>query len=116
MAKDYVYTCSDKECIGLHVAATFHTLPLCVQVRARVNYESISEGDFGVYRQTNDGTPPAQFAWDGLGGDTYWLFWHQVEILPPSNEKETGERERERERELCSSCLRVVPLPPSLPV
>ena len=52
-------------------------------MKARGSYESVSEGDYGVYRQTNNGHPPAQFAWDGLGGDTYWLWWHQVEILPP---------------------------------
>ena len=65
------------------------TLPLFFsssQVRARGTYESVSEGDYGVYRQTNNGHPPAQFAWDGLGGDTYWLWWHQVEILPPLND------------------------------
>ena len=52
-------------------------------MRSRGNYESVSAGDYGVYRQTNNGHPPAQFAWDGLGGDTYWLWWYQVEILPP---------------------------------
>ena len=52
-----------------------------MRVRARVSYESVVEGDIGEYRQTNDGTPPAQFAWEGLGGDTYWVFWHQVEPL-----------------------------------
>ena len=57
--------------------------PPLSQVKARGSYESVSEGDYGVYRQTNNGHPPAQFAWDGLGGDTYWLWWHQVEILPP---------------------------------
>ena len=59
-----------------------------MRIRARVNYESVTEGDYGVYRQTNDGTPPAQFSWDGLGGDTYWLYWHQVEILPPVSDQE----------------------------
>ena len=62
------------------------TLQAGMRVRARVNYESVSEGDYGIYKQTNDGTPPAQFAWDGLGGDTYWVYWHMVEILPPASE------------------------------
>lgn len=53
-----------------------------MRVRARVSYESVVEGDIGEYRQTNDGTPPAQFAWEGLGGDTYWVYWHHVELLP----------------------------------
>ncbi|CAI8007075.1 Cullin-9, partial [Geodia barretti] len=60
-----------------------NTLRQGMRVKARGSYESVSEGDYGVYRQTNNGHPPAQFAWDGLGGDTYWLWWHQVEILPP---------------------------------
>ena len=54
-----------------------------MRVKAIVTYESVSEGDRGVYRQTNNGTPPAQFAWDGLGGETYWVYWHQVELLAP---------------------------------
>ena len=73
---------SDRE-YGQYVKATLEN---GMRVRARVNYESVSEGDYGTYKQTNEGTPPAQFAWDGLGGDTYWLYWHQVEILPPASE------------------------------
>ena len=53
-----------------------------MRVKAVVTYESVREGDRGEYRQTNNGTPPAQFAWDGLGGETYWVYWHQVELLP----------------------------------
>ena len=52
-----------------------------MRVRARVSYESVVEGDVGEYCRTNDGTPPAQFTWEGLGGDTYWVFWYQVEPL-----------------------------------
>ena len=73
---------SDRE-YGQYTKAT---LQAGMRVRARVNYESVSEGDYGIYKQTNDGTPPAQFAWDGLGGDTYWVYWHMVEILPPASE------------------------------
>lgn len=65
-------------------------------MRARISYESVSQGDYGVYRQTNDGTPPAQFSWDGLG-DTYWVFWHQVEILPPEDEEDQEEKGKEKE-------------------
>ena len=57
-----------------------------MKVRARCSYETVSKGDYGVYKQTNEGSPPAQFEWEGLGGDTYWVFWHMVEILPPSGE------------------------------
>ena len=55
-----------------------------MHVRARVDYESVSLGDHGIYIQSNNGTPPAQFAWDGMGGDTYWLYWHQVELISPA--------------------------------
>lgn len=59
-----------------------------MKVRSRCNYESVSEGDFGIYKQTNDGTPPAQFEWEGMGGDTYWVYWHMVDLLPPSSDIE----------------------------
>ena len=55
-----------------------------MHVRATVDYESVSLGDHGIYKQSNDDTPPAQFAWDGMGGDTYWLYWHQVELISPA--------------------------------
>lgn len=52
-----------------------------MKVRAREQYESVVEGDIGEYCQTNDGTPPAQFSWEGLGGDTFWVHWHHVEVV-----------------------------------
>ena len=70
------------------------TLKPGMKVRARISYESVSQGDYGVYRQTNDGTPPAQFSWDGLG-DTYWVFWHQVEILPSPDDEDQEEKGEE---------------------
>lgn len=51
------------------------------RVRARVKYESVSEGDLGKYLGTNDGTPPAQCAWEGLNGGSYWVHWYQLELL-----------------------------------
>lgn len=59
-------------------------LEVGMHVRAVVDYESVSKGDHGIYKQTNDGIPPAQFAWDGLDGNTYWVYWHQVEIVSPA--------------------------------
>ncbi len=41
-----------------------------MKVRARETYESVSMGDFGVYLQTNDGTPPAQVTLEGWGTPT----------------------------------------------
>ena len=61
-----------------------------MKVRARMTYESVSTGDFGIYQQTNNGTPPAQFKWEGLG-DSYWVYWHQVDLLPSEDEKETAD-------------------------
>ena len=70
---------SSDEDYGRYVKAN---LQVGMYVRAIADYESVSEGDIGIHRQSNDGRPPAQFAWDGLGGETYWVYWHQVEILP----------------------------------
>ena len=44
------------------------------------DYESVSTGDVGEFKKSNDGTPPAQFLWDDYG-DTYWVFWHMVELI-----------------------------------
>ena len=49
-------------------------------VRAVECYESIQEGDVGIFVQSNVLKPPAQFKWL-LNGKSYWVFWHQVEIL-----------------------------------
>ena len=55
-----------------------------MKVKAREQYESVAEGDIGKYCQTNDGTPPAQFRWEGLGGETFWVHWHHVEVIDDS--------------------------------
>ncbi len=60
-----------------------------MKVKARETYESVALGDVGVFRQTNDGTPPAQFMWEGLG-DSYWVYWHQVQILPIDSKETTA--------------------------
>ena len=52
-----------------------------MKVRARVSFETIVEGDIGEFKRSNSGTPPAQFSWAGLSGNTYWVYWHQVELL-----------------------------------
>lgn len=66
-----------------------------MRVRAISNYESVTDGDIGYYKKTNEGSPPAQFAWDGLGGKTYWVYWQMVEILPAlaevDDEEDKGE-------------------------
>ena len=50
-------------------------------VRACEDYEGIKQGDIGIFLQSNTLKPPAQFKWL-LYGNTYWIFWDCVEILP----------------------------------
>lgn len=60
-----------------------------MRVRARVSYESVTEGDVGTYRRTNEGIPPAHVDWDGLG-EPYWVYWHYIEIIDSSVSLENG--------------------------
>ena len=53
-----------------------------MRVRMMCKYEEVMEGDHGTYIGTNTGSPPAKFAWEGMGGKTYWVFWHMVKLLP----------------------------------
>ena len=66
-----------------------------MKVRARVRYETVKEGDIGEFQRTNDGTPPAQFAWDGLQGETYWVHWHQVEIYTDNQNQPSGDGKKD---------------------
>ena len=59
-----------------------------MKVKARSHYEQVNEGDYGVFTKMNDSNPPAQFAWEGLGGETYWVWWSMVDILPPVDKNE----------------------------
>lgn len=79
---------TDRE-YGQYIKAT---LKKGMKVRARSSYESVNQGDYGIYQQQNDATPPAQFTWEGLGGETYWVFWHMVDILPPLDKSEDPDR------------------------
>ncbi|XP_078503375.1 cullin-9-like [Lissotriton helveticus] len=64
-----------------------------MSVRMLEDYEQVSTGDEGEFRQSNDGTPPVQVYWQSLGR-TYWVHWHMVEIISSSgqSEKETQEK------------------------
>ena len=79
---------SDRE-YGQYVKTT---LQKGMKVRAKTGYERVNEGDYGVYQQMSDGTPPAQFSWEGLGGETYYVFWYMVEILPPPHRSDPVDR------------------------
>ena len=82
---------SDKE-YGLYVKSVLQNRP-GFKVRARTNYESVREGDLGTYINTNQGMPPAQFSWVGLGEEPYWVFWHIVELLPPPEKDDDSKDE-----------------------
>ncbi|XP_010615947.1 cullin-7 isoform X1 [Fukomys damarensis] len=51
-----------------------------MRVRMLDDYEEISAGDEGEFRQSNSGVPPAQVWWESTGR-TYWVHWHMLEIL-----------------------------------
>ncbi|KAM6183585.1 cullin-7 [Erethizon dorsatum] len=51
-----------------------------MRVRMLDDYEEISAGDEGEFRQSNSGVPPAQVLWESTG-HTYWVHWHMLEIL-----------------------------------
>ncbi|CAO2607472.1 Cul7 [Lemmus lemmus] len=51
-----------------------------MRVRMLDNYEEITAGDEGRFRQSNSGVPPVQVLWESTGR-TYWVHWHMLEIL-----------------------------------
>uniref|UniRef100_A0A8C2YS10 Cullin 9 n=1 Tax=Chinchilla lanigera TaxID=34839 RepID=A0A8C2YS10_CHILA len=59
-----------------------------MQVRMLDDYEEITAGDKGEFRQSNNGVPPVQVFWQSTGR-TYWVYWHMLEILGP--EEATGD-------------------------
>ncbi|XP_033916257.1 cullin-9 [Melopsittacus undulatus] len=64
-----------------------------MRVRMLEDYEQVSAGDEGDFRQSNEGTPPVQVYWQGLGC-TYWVHWHMVEIIGASGPEEREGREK----------------------
>ncbi|XP_075269377.1 cullin-9-like isoform X2 [Opisthocomus hoazin] len=64
-----------------------------MRVRMLEDYEQVSAGDEGDFRQSNDGTPPVQVYWQALGC-TYWVHWHMVEIVGPSGQEEREGQEK----------------------
>ncbi|XP_056344719.1 cullin-9-like isoform X2 [Oenanthe melanoleuca] len=69
------------------------TLASGMQVRMLEDYEQVSAGDEGEFRRSNDGMPPVQVYWQALGC-TYWVHWHMVEIIGPSEQKELEGQEK----------------------
>ncbi|KAM6356070.1 LOW QUALITY PROTEIN: cullin-9-like [Podargus strigoides] len=64
-----------------------------MRVRMLEDYEQVSAGDEGDFRQSNEGTPPVQVYWQALGC-TYWVHWHMVEIIGPSGQEEHEGQEK----------------------
>ncbi|XP_048791423.1 cullin-9-like isoform X2 [Lagopus muta] len=64
-----------------------------MRVRMLEDYEQVSAGDEGEFRQSNDGTPPVQVYWYA-SGCTYWVHWHMVEIIGSSGQEEHEGREK----------------------
>uniref|UniRef100_A0A8C3YL25 Cullin 7 n=1 Tax=Catagonus wagneri TaxID=51154 RepID=A0A8C3YL25_9CETA len=56
------------------------TLEPGMRVRMLEDYEEISAGDEGEFRQSNNGVPPVQVLWESTGR-TYWVHWHMLQIL-----------------------------------
>ncbi|XP_054424739.1 cullin-7 isoform X1 [Pteronotus mesoamericanus] len=56
------------------------TLQPGMRVRMLDDFEEISAGDEGEFRQSNSGVPPVQVLWESTGR-TYWVHWHMLEIL-----------------------------------
>eukprot|EP00475_Leptophrys_vorax_P020189 TRINITY_DN27640_c0_g1_i1.p1 TRINITY_DN27640_c0_g1~~TRINITY_DN27640_c0_g1_i1.p1 ORF type:complete len:464 (-),score=116.82 TRINITY_DN27640_c0_g1_i1:82-1473(-) len=49
-------------------------------LRAVNTYEQVHQGDVGEFVQFNAGIPPCQVRWQ-IYGNTYWLFWRDLEIV-----------------------------------
>ncbi|KAM8778541.1 LOW QUALITY PROTEIN: cullin-9 [Rhynchonycteris naso] len=63
------------------------TLVRGMRVRMLDDYEEISAGDEGEFRQSNNGGPPVQVFWQSTGR-TYWVHWHMLEVLGPEEAAE----------------------------
>uniref|UniRef100_A0A8C3F2W5 Cullin 9 n=1 Tax=Chrysemys picta bellii TaxID=8478 RepID=A0A8C3F2W5_CHRPI len=65
-----------------------------MMVRMMEDYEEISAGDEGEFRQSNNGMPPVQVLWQSTGR-TYWVHWHMVEIIGAGEQpEETAAQEK----------------------
>ncbi|XP_014443324.1 cullin-9 isoform X2 [Tupaia chinensis] len=63
------------------------TLQPGMRVRMLDDYEEISAGDEGEFRQSNNGVPPVQVFWQSTSR-TYWVHWYMLEILGPEEAPE----------------------------
>ncbi|XP_068088702.1 cullin-9 isoform X2 [Hyperolius riggenbachi] len=77
-------------------------------VRMLEDYDEISAGDEGVFRQSNNGMPPVQVLWRSTGR-TYWVHWHMVQIIGEPAEEENAEKASS-----ATENMKVSPVTPSL--
>ncbi|TRY95392.1 hypothetical protein DNTS_010961 [Danionella cerebrum] len=88
-------TRSDFSSRSSYVEYVQNSLKSGMMVRMLEDYEEVSSGDEGVFRYSNDGSPPVQVYWDSLSR-TYWVHWHMIEIQGNGSggqtEKETQEK------------------------
>ena len=87
-----------REAYGEYVKTT---LDVGIRVVMLEDYESVSAGDIGEFKRSNDGTPPAQFRWEDYGS-TYWVHWEMVEILDPGNEESSHEMQESQGQCFCT--------------
>uniref|UniRef100_A0A8C0GQW1 CPH domain-containing protein n=1 Tax=Chelonoidis abingdonii TaxID=106734 RepID=A0A8C0GQW1_CHEAB len=80
-------TLSDFARRSSYVEYVQETLKPGMMVRMLEDYEEISAGDEGEFRQSNNGMPPVQVLWQSTGR-TYWVHWHMVEIIGAGEQPE----------------------------
>uniref|UniRef100_A0A8C5QL11 DOC domain-containing protein n=1 Tax=Leptobrachium leishanense TaxID=445787 RepID=A0A8C5QL11_9ANUR len=92
-------------------------------VRMLEDYEEVSSGDEGVFRQSNNGMPPVQVLWRSTGR-TYWVHWHMLEITGSGNQaaeednqdkasRVLGRVSGARGRRVAGACVRGSPQDPA---
>ncbi|CAO2607468.1 Cul7 [Lemmus lemmus] len=79
-----------------------------MRVRMLDNYEEITAGDEGRFRQSNSGVPPVQVLWESTGR-TYWVHWHMLEILGFEEDIEVVVETAEYQGAVVSGTLGVAP-------
>ncbi|XP_075439365.1 cullin-9-like, partial [Ascaphus truei] len=84
---------SDFPCRSTYVDYIQEALKPGMSVRMLEDYDEVSAGDEGVYRQSNNGMPPMQVLW-GSTGRTYWVHWHMVEITGCGEQVEEDAQEK----------------------
>lgn len=77
-----------------------------MRVRMLDNFEELSAGDEGEFRQSNNSAPPAQVFWLSTGR-TYWVPWYSLRILGPEEltKASTASRQKESVTTVLSTAL-----------